>query len=451
MTDGAARCLELYAPKDIQTLAIPKLTATEQDQLWTSGQWMTERPGGSDVSNTETRAYPSGKNDGTWTIKGFKWFSSATDSEMTLLLARTPGAEKLSLFWARTKFDDGTLNGVRIIRLKDKFGTKDIPTAELELVGMQGAVMIGTEGEGVKVISEVLNITRIHCALGCVVGMRRAFSIVTVTLAFLEPLVDNKDYASKRKVFGRLLKDTPLHVHTLASLAVQLRYLTHFTFYVISLLGKVESLQATDDERLLLRLLTPVLKGTVAKLAVPFLSECMEAMGGQGYVEEGGIAVFYRDIQVNSIWEGTTNVLAHDMLRVLRGKQGEATLAALDRYVAAAVREVERCEKLGDWGTRYKGVYEKWRGKLMGSGERVVELHARELVIWLGRTVGALEMLRDAARDGDDVEVECCKRVFGVKNQGWEGDVDRTIEWDRRIVFGDEVTSSSPATIRARL
>jgi len=451
MTDGAARCLELHGPKDIQTLAIPKLIATEQDQLWTSGQWMTERPGGSDVSNTETRAYPSGTNDGSWIIKGFKWFSSATDSEMTLLLARTPGVEKLSLFWARTKFDDGTLNGVRIIRLKDKFGTKAIPTAELELVGMQGAVMIGKEGEGVKIISEVLNITRIHCAFGCIVGMRRAFSIVTVTLVLRESLIDNKDYASKRKVFGRFLKDTPLHVRTLASLAVQLRYLTHFTFYVTSLLGKVESLQATDDERLLLRLLTPILKGTVAKLAMPFLSECMEALGGQGYVEEGGIAVIYRDLQVNSIWEGTTNVLAHDMLRVLRGKQGEATLAALDRYVAAAVREVERCEKLGDWGTRYKGVYEKWRGKLTGSGERVVELHARELVIWLGRTVGALEMLRDAARDGDDVEVECCKRVFGMKNHGWEGEVDRTIEWDRRIVFGDGVMSSSPATIRARL
>jgi len=263
--------------------------------------------------------------------------------------------------------------------------------------------------------------------------------------------VDNKDYAGKRKVFGRLLKDTPLHVRTLASLAVQLRYLTHFTFYVTSLLGKVESLQATADECLLLRLFTPVLKGTVAKLAVPFLSECMEAMGGQGYVEEGGIAVIYRDIQVNSIWEGTTNVLAHDMLRVLRGKQGEATLAALDEYVATAVREVERCEKLVEWGAGYRDVYKKWRGRLVGSREEVVELHGRELVIWLGRTVGALEMLRDAARDGDDVEVECCKRVFGVKNQGWEGDVNRTIEWDRRIVFGDGVMPSSLATIHARL
>lgn len=139
---------------------------------------MTERSGGSDISGTETRAYPS--DDNTWIIKGFKWFSSATDSEITLLLARTPTSNKVSLFWTRVRNDDGTLNGIRIIRLKDKFGTKQVPTAELELTGMKGAVMIGKEGEGVKVISEVLNITRVHCAMGCITGMRRAFSIVTV-------------------------------------------------------------------------------------------------------------------------------------------------------------------------------------------------------------------------------------------------------------------------------
>jgi alkylation response protein AidB-like acyl-CoA dehydrogenase len=179
MTDGAARCLELHGPSEVQDISIPRLTAVTASELWTSGQWMTERTGGSDVSATETRAYPS-SDGGSWTIKGFKWFSSATDSDMTLLLAKTPGAEKVSLFWARVKHDDGTLNGVRIIRLKDKFGTKTIPTAELELTGMKGAVMVGKEGEGVKVISEVLNITRIHCAIGCITQMRRAFDIVTV-------------------------------------------------------------------------------------------------------------------------------------------------------------------------------------------------------------------------------------------------------------------------------
>jgi alkylation response protein AidB-like acyl-CoA dehydrogenase len=179
MTDGVARCIELHGAKEVRELSLPRLTAREPEMFWTSGQWMTERSGGSDVSGTETVAYPSGNNN-TYTIKGFKWFSSATDSDITLLLAKTPGATKVSLFWVRVRNDDGNLNGVRIIRLKDKFGTKQVPTAELELTGMQGAVMIGAEGEGVKVISSVLNITRVHCAMGCLTGMRRAFSIVTV-------------------------------------------------------------------------------------------------------------------------------------------------------------------------------------------------------------------------------------------------------------------------------
>src|ERR1700738_3466363 len=121
----------------------------------------------------------------------------------------------------------------------------------------------------------------------------------------------------------------------MAVLAVQLRHVTHLTFFVISLLGKTEvpSPSSTDphsaDASLLLRLLTPVLKASVAKRAVWFMSECMECLGGQGYVEEGGIAQHYRDVQVNAIWEGTTNVLADDMLRVLRGKSGPETLKSL--------------------------------------------------------------------------------------------------------------------------
>ena len=196
LTDGAARCLELHGPREIQDISIPRLTAVTASELWTSGQWMTERPGGSDVSAIETRAYPS--NDGSsWTIKGFKWFSSATDSDITLLLAKTPGAEKVSLFWVRVKHDDGTLNGVRIIRLKDKFGTKSIPTAELELTGMEGAIMVGKEGEGVKVISEALNIARIHCAIGCISQMRRAFDIVTVR--FPSTSADDRTILSREK------------------------------------------------------------------------------------------------------------------------------------------------------------------------------------------------------------------------------------------------------------
>jgi hypothetical protein len=181
---------------------------------------MTERSGGSDISATETRAYPD-TND-TWTIKGFKWFSSATDSDITLLLAKTPSSDKVSLFWVRVKNDDGTLNGIRIIRLKDKFGTKSIPTAELELIGMHGAVMIGKEGEGIKVISEVLNITRVHCALGCLTNMRRGFDIVIVFLFHITLILGlrtetesfrttSKSESTPSEDIGRISSSTPLY------------------------------------------------------------------------------------------------------------------------------------------------------------------------------------------------------------------------------------------------
>jgi hypothetical protein len=236
-----------------------------------------------------------------------------------------------------------------------------------------------------------------------------------------------------------LLSENELHLRTMTALAVQLRYLTHFTFLVVSLLGKTEVADASSgDARLLLRLFTPVLKATTAKAGVAFLSECMECLGGQGYVEEGGIAVLYRDTQVNAIWEGTTNVLANDMLRVLRGRSGVATLDALDRYIESSVHEGEKCAKLAEYPQAFKRIYEEWRARLTDMPESVIISRSRELILGLGKIIGAMETMVDAATDGDDVEVECCKRIFDVKNDGSDKDSRKVAEWDRRIVFGHE-------------
>ena len=236
----------------------------------------------------------------------------------------------------------------------------------------------------------------------------------------------------------------------MANLAVQLRCMTHLSFFVIDLLGQTESTNTSSNARLLLRLMTPILKATVSKTAVAFLSECMECLGGQGYVEEGGIAVLYRDTQVNAIWEGTTNVLAHDMLRVLRGKEGGAVLAALDGYITSAVAQGAKCPGLRDIPRRYESIYKKWRVRMTETEEGVVVAHARELALWLGRIIAAMELMVDAASDGDQVEIECCWRVFDVKNQGWDRDAKTTAQWDRRIVYGDE-TSGSAANVHAKL
>lgn len=211
MTDGAARLLAQHLPKppsSIQSFFSPdpidgrreaeiqrkvftnahfRLISRDQSTRWTSGQWMTERPGGSDVSRSETVAvysplkHSSHLDDadelGPWVIDGYKFFSSATDADMSILLART--ASGLSAFYAPMRLPNGERNGVRIVRLKKKLGTRALPTAELELKGMR-AWLIGVEGEGIKEIATVLNITRIHNAVTAVSFMRRGLAIAKV-------------------------------------------------------------------------------------------------------------------------------------------------------------------------------------------------------------------------------------------------------------------------------
>jgi len=314
MTDGATRLIELYGDAKLKSEVLPRLISRDPKVMWTSGQWMTERPGGSDVGNTETIAEMG--PDGQWKISGFKWFSSATEADMTMLLARVidkdgkyvEGSKGLSLFFARVRDDNGKLNGVRVQRLKNKFGTKALPTAELELDGMQ-AQMVGEQGRGVATIATILNITRIHQAVHSTAFMRTALQFA-------------QDFALKRKAFGKPLHQHPLHIQTLAWMEVETRVATELTFHVVYLLGKSECGVASKVENSLLRLLTPLVKMFVAKQGTRVTSEAMEALGGQGYIEDSGLPRLYRDAQVGSIWEGTTNVLSLDVLRVLKSSPG---------------------------------------------------------------------------------------------------------------------------------
>ncbi|KAJ3094480.1 hypothetical protein HDU97_008030, partial [Phlyctochytrium planicorne] len=317
MTDGAARVIELKGDSDMKNKAYKNLTSRDPKLFWTSGQWMTERPGGSDVGRTESNAYPS-PNPAEVTINGFKWFSSATDSDMTLLLAREhdregkakEGSKGLSLFYAELRDSKGTLNGIKIVRLKNKYGTKPLPTAELELEGMK-ARRVGEVGRGVASVSTVLNITRIHAAINVVGMFRRA-------------LVIANDFALKREAFGKTLISHPLHASTLYDLEVLLRATTHLTLHVALLLGIDECSSNNREASMLLRLLTPVTKGWASKVGTWGISECMEALGGNGYIEEVGIGALLRDAQVNTIWEGTTNIMSLDVLRVIQPTRGEA-------------------------------------------------------------------------------------------------------------------------------
>ncbi|KAJ6659154.1 hypothetical protein lerEdw1_019457 [Lerista edwardsae] len=215
MTDGAAKVLEsLGIPEPVEE-AYARLTSRDPRSFWTSGQWMTERKGGSDVANgTETVALKL--PDGTYSLHGLKWFTSATDSDVTLTLARImaadgraeQGSKGLSLFYLEVRDKDGNLNGIEMQRLKDKMGTRQLPTAELLLDGAR-AYRISAEGRGVASIANMLTITRIHNVISAVGLMRRVIFLA-------------RDYATKREAFGKYLKEHPLHMQTLARMEVSI-------------------------------------------------------------------------------------------------------------------------------------------------------------------------------------------------------------------------------------
>ena len=377
MTDGAARVLEIEADEELRREIFPHLVSRDPNEMWTAGQWMTERRGGSDVSGIDTVA----KCDGdAFRLYGNKWFTSATTSEIALTLAKIEGSSELSLFMLRLRDNDGRLRQIRIDRLKDKLGTRALPTAELALEGTP-ACLIGGEGGGVKKIATVLNITRLYNAC-CAVGfMRRGLALA-------------RDYATRRHAFGRPLCNQPLHVETLAKLQVDFEASFHLAFFAAQLLGKQEMGTATAQEREILRLLTPLAKLFTAKKAVAVVSEVLECFGGAGYVEDTGLPVLLRDSQVLTIWEGTTNVLSLDLLRALRCED------ALEALVNDLVRRIERIPTaLTPAQQSVRVAIDQLRRHLGGltSADRThIEAGARHLAISLSRTIAGALLIEHA-------------------------------------------------------
>jgi alkylation response protein AidB-like acyl-CoA dehydrogenase len=328
MTDGAARTLLASGNQPLIDRYVPLLTTRDPATMWTSGQWMTERTGGSDVSRTETIARRDGD---AWRLHGTKWFTSATTSEIALTLARpegnADGSRGLALFLVELRDPTGRLRNIEVNRLKDKLGTRKVPTAELTLDGTP-ATLVGATGDGVRAITPMLAVTRTWNAVSAVSAMRRGLALAG-------------DYATRRLAFGALLADKPLHADTLAALEAEYAAAFCLAFRAVELLGALEHGPAGQPElhdlhELLSRVVTPIAKLLTAKQAVAVTSEAIESCGGAGYVEDTGLPRVLADAQVLPIWEGTTNVLSLDTLRAL-GKGGalEALDAELERSLAA--------------------------------------------------------------------------------------------------------------------
>lgn len=339
MSDGAAILLGLQLDVDdgdqpgrasVLQEARRRIISRDPSQAWISGQWMTERIGGSDVSRTETIARKAddaqlhcdaeihssrvdavGMPLGRWRVDGFKWFSSATDADMVILLARTP--KGISLFYApmrRTSRNQAVMNGVRLSRLKDKLGTKALPTAELEINGMW-AWLIGDEGNGVKEITALLNTTRIWSG-GIAVGL------------WSRGLAISRAFSRARTIKAGLLEDNKQHLAWMAEQTIKFRASTHLLFLGVALLGisergssalsgtRAKTIFSGDiaETKSLLRVVTPLVKAQCSLASVSGVRSCMESLGGVGYCENNedygimNVARLFRDVNVNCIWEG---------------------------------------------------------------------------------------------------------------------------------------------------
>ena len=279
----------------------------------TVGMGMTEKQGGSDVRANTTRAVasPGGPVAGeTYRLTGHKWFCSAPMSDAFLVLAQTGAG--LGCFLLPRVLDDGERNTVHLQRLKDKLGNRSNASSEIEL-GQAWAVRVGDEGRGVRTILDMVAATRLDCVLGSAATMRAA-------------LVRAVHHARHRSAFGALLVDQPLMRNVLADLALESEAAT---VLAMRLAHAVDS-----GERDLVRLGVALGKFWVCKRTAPMVAEALECLGGNGYVEENGLARLYREAPLNSIWEGSGNVNALDVVRAL--PREPASLAALGKELALA-------------------------------------------------------------------------------------------------------------------
>ncbi|MGJ7470527.1 isovaleryl-CoA dehydrogenase [Kosakonia cowanii] len=274
------------------------------------GMGMTEKQGGSDVLSNTTRAERSGDH---YRLVGHKWFFSVPQSDAHLVLAQTPGG--LSCFFVPRFLPDGERNGVRLERLKEKLGNRSNASSEAEFVDACGW-LLGEEGDGVRQILKMGGLTRFDCALGSHGLMRRAFSVALY-------------HAHHRQAFGKNLVDQPLMRDVLSRMALQLEGQTAMIFR----LARAWDNRADEQDALWARLFTPVAKFAVCKSGIPFVAEAMEVLGGIGYCEESELPRLYREVPVNSIWEGSGNVMCLDVLRVLAKQPG--VLALLSEEFAA--------------------------------------------------------------------------------------------------------------------
>jgi alkylation response protein AidB-like acyl-CoA dehydrogenase len=301
MTDSLTRTLRRYGSTELVDSYLAGLTSTDFEHLSQGAMFMTEQQAGSDIAGTATVARP--QPDGSWSLSGDKWFCSNADAELALVLARPEGAQAgirgVALFLLPRHRPDGTRNSYRVVRLKDKLGTRSMASGEIVLEGAT-AYLVGDPGKGFKQMADMVNSSRLSNGVRAAGMMRRAFA-------------EARYVSLHREAFGRRLVDLPLQRRQLVKLLLPAEQARSMYMHIAQLFPAADDGDATAAS--LIRILTPLIKFRACRDARRVTGDAMEARGGVGYIEEYGDARLVRDSHLGSIWEGTSNIVALDVAR----------------------------------------------------------------------------------------------------------------------------------------
>ena len=318
MTDSLTRTLSKYGSPELVERYLPSLTSLDLDTLSQGAMFMTEQGAGSDISATATLARPDPDHPGQWLLSGDKWFCSNPDAALAMVLARVEGdptgMKGVSLFLLPRDLEDGSHNHYRILRLKDKMGTRSMASGEIQMDGAR-AFLIGEQGRGFQQMADMVNNSRLSNGVRAAGLMRRALS---------EALF----IAHERQAFGRKLVQMPLMRRQLLKLMLPTEQARTMVFQTADALRRSDA--GEKDAYALVRILTPLIKFRATRDARKVTGDAMEVRGGCGYIEDWADPRLVRDAHLGSIWEGTSNIVALDVLRAIRR---EGSLPVLERHL----------------------------------------------------------------------------------------------------------------------
>jgi acyl-CoA dehydrogenase len=437
MTGGVEALVARWAPPEVRESILSHLQSPTFDGSWDGAMFMTEIRGGSDLATSDTVATQDGER---WLLNGSKWFCSNVDASAIATLARPVGATEglrgLALFLVPSQRADGSRNGIRIKRLKDKLGTRSVPTGEVDFVDAEAYPMSNpraegdSEGRGLNRMMSMVNGSRLGVATMGLGIMRRSF-------------LESAIYAAHRQAFGKRLDEHALVRETLVNMVVAMEGVSAMVFEAASLAG------GTGDEkgRRLYRILVPLTKFRGARGGLDLASQAVEMLGGNGYIETWSTARQLRDAQCHTIWEGTENIICLDVLRSMaKDNAHDALLDRVDRALASVEHPALTATK--EIVAQARREAQEVIAFLSGADNDLRQLHARRVTAWLADlTQGALllEHAEEELRKTGSARKAAVARFFVRDRLSSGGGALRGISEDRSVLDAFEsITRYTP-------